>query len=188
LSSRASARLAFAVGVSVWAALVVSSCYRAEIDLTPLLSDPQSVMGGSSGDGSVPLAGGAPEPMGGSGGSSMPMAGAGQEATAGAGGAACDDAPLDAVQSGCLLLEPTVAECDDQPADGWAGCYAGGCMACTPQTKLVPGFPYYFKWHPCCQPNTTCSNHPPQVCNARCPAPTEHDTVPPCAVLATAPN
>jgi hypothetical protein len=184
------------VGVSAWAAFVVSSCYRAEIDLAPLLNDPPLAMGGSSGDGSAPLAGGAPEPMGGgSGDSSMPTAGTGQELTGGvggtggaAGGAACDDAPLDPEQSGCLLLEPTNAECDDQPVDGWAGCYAGGCMVCTPQTKLVPGFPYYFKWHPCCQPNTTCSNHSPQVCNARCPAPTQRDTVPPCAVLATAPN
>jgi hypothetical protein len=44
----------------------------------------------------------------------------------------------------------------------------------------LPGYPYYFVWHPCCILNDTCSNHDPLYCNPLCPKPTEHDRVAPC--------
>jgi hypothetical protein len=150
----------------------VVSCYRAEIDLSLF----QDAAAGRAGAGA-----------GGTASSDPPAGGAGAAGASGAGSSggppdvACDSewlpTPDDAT---CDLLGfPSKAECAEQPADGWRGCYNGGCSICTVDGR-VPGFPYYLDWHPCCQANDTCSNHMPVMCNAMCPAPTEHDRVPRC--------
>lgn len=90
---------------------------------------------------------------------------------------ACDETQVEAEQARCRLLLPTRAACTEQDTEGWAGCYDGGCAVCA---DSVTDYPYYFDWHPCCQPNTTCHSNPPIKCNARCPAPTERDKVRPC--------
>jgi hypothetical protein len=179
LSSRATPRWRRLFGLSLLTPLLAASCYHAEIDLKPLLDSDSSGTSGSGGQTAVGQ-GGLPELV----------AGGAPEETAGAAGVGgdvgieCDDAPLDDEQNACLLLPPTMAECDAQRRGDWKACYAGGCMVCTPNEEgVVPGYPYYFKWHPCCRPNSTCSVHPPEICDARCPAPTEHDAVPPCSAL-----
>jgi hypothetical protein len=91
---------------------------------------------------------------------------------------ACDDTQVDDEQAQCRLGDlPTRAECTEQDRDGWSGCYNGGCAVCR---DSVAGYPYYFDWHPCCIVNTSCNSNGPVKCNARCPAPTEHDKVRPC--------
>jgi hypothetical protein len=112
-------------------------------------------------------------------------------ATAEAGAGGDDGSPVDTPcleeqpdpeQLACRLLPPTTAECREQPDDGWAGCYAGGCAVCR---ELVEDFPFYFDWHPCCRPNITCGFSSPQLCNARCPQPSERDRELPCFVKGT---
>ena len=102
---------------------------------------------------------------------------------AGSGGSSevvCDDSPEDPVQTGCRLEPPTMMQCDEPDVSGWQGCYAGGCEVCK---ELLDAYPFYVKWHACCQVNRTCSNHSPLKCNSRCPAPTERDKYPPCRSL-----
>jgi hypothetical protein len=74
------------------------------------------------------------------------------------------------------------AYCSVQDLEGWAGCYSGGCAVCI---EGVADYPYYFDWHPCCEPNPNCNSNNSHVtkCDARCPAPTERDKVPPCSKL-----
>jgi hypothetical protein len=155
--------------------LSVVGCYHAEIDLTPF-SDEMSRAGAAGGRAS---SAGAPA-SGGVGGE--PMSGAGGEAgEAGAGAPACDPAPEDRAQSVCRQHVPSMLECDEMAPSGWKGCYAGGCTVCV---EVLAGYAHYFDWHPCCEPNTTCGLHAPLRCNARCPAPTEHDKVAPCSTEA----
>jgi hypothetical protein len=135
-------RLLRALPLSLSLAATPMGCYRAEIDLSPVLDESESTETGE--------------------------------------GASCDDSPLDATQVGCRLLLPTRAECSVQDAEGWSGCYDGGCSVCT---KSVRDYPYYFDWHPCCLPNDDCHSNSPLKCNARCPNPTEHDKVKPCFVI-----
>jgi hypothetical protein len=137
-------RLLRALPLSLSLAATPLGCYRAEIDLSPVLDESEST------------------------------------ATDGGGGASCDDSPLDATQLGCRLLLPTRAECSAQDAEGWSGCYDGGCSVCS---KSVRDYPYYFDWHPCCLPNDDCHSNSPLKCNARCPSPTERDKVKPCFVI-----
>jgi hypothetical protein len=93
----------------------------------------------------------------------------------------CDDSSLDPVQEDCHRgALPTRADCSAQDAQGWSGCYDGGCAVCT---KAVVGYPYYFDRHPCCESNDTCNSNDPVKCNARCPAPTERDKWKPCSVI-----
>lgn len=89
----------------------------------------------------------------------------------------CDDTQVDDEQAQCRMDLPTKAECSEQDRDGWSGCYDGGCAVCR---DSVIGYPYYFHWHPCCIANETCHSNDPVKCNARCPAPREHDKVRPC--------
>jgi hypothetical protein len=177
LSSRATPRWRRLFGLSLLTPLVAASCYHAEIDLKPLLDSDSSGTSGSGGQAAVGQ-GGLPEPV----------VGGAPDLAAGAGGVGgdveCDDTPLEDVDSACLLVGATKAECDPQPLGGWKSCYAGGCTVCTDESKLVAGYPYYFKWHTCCFPNSTCGRNDYHVCNQRCPVPTEHDKVPPCWVLA----
>jgi hypothetical protein len=168
LSSCGSVRVGLVAAFLTSAVLVGSSCYRAEIDLTPLLDDM------SLGGGGAPLSGAA--------GTAMSAGGGAGDAATGAGGVACDDVSvLEQTQEVCRSLRtPTAAECYEQAPDGWAGCYAGGCTVCTEQLRE---YPHYFDWHPCCRPNDTCAPIHPVTCNVRCPAPTEHDKIPPCFTI-----
>jgi hypothetical protein len=102
----------------------------------------------------------------------------GEAGASGAAEPACDETQVDDEQAQCRMQLPTRAECAEPDPDGWSACYDGGCNVCV---ETVTDYPYYFKWHPCCQANSTCnSNGPGFKCNARCPPPTEHDKVPPC--------
>lgn len=134
------------------------SCYRAEVDLTPLLDDP-SPAGGAE------LTAGA--------------AGEANESAAngGAGEPACEMLPEDPVQYQCRLRAPPKAVCDTQDSPGWAGCYNGGCSICQEVLRFFPG---YSARHPCCTVNTTCGKHAPLKCSPLCPPPTVLDMVEPC--------
>lgn len=155
----------------------VGSCYRAEIDLSAF-ADMVTGGGGNLGQaGSAGTSSASTEAGGGAGGD-----GAGGE-TAGASGE-CVDPPIVGWDHTCLVseLKPPPEVCapqDKTAATGWHGCYNGGCSVCTLRGTL-PGYPYYFVWHPCCIRNDTCSNHDPFWCNPLCPPPTEHDRVAPC--------
>jgi len=186
----------FSVGVvACVSALSAGGCYRAEIDLSPLTDTLAGTANGGTGappSGSGSGGGGAAE----SGGSAEmpehtdtvvrngPLIGRG-----GAGGesfdlpdsasGACEELVFSADDTTChITKKPTPAMCSQDP-EGWAGCYDGGCTVCT-LNHLVPGYPHYFDWHPCCSPNDTCSTHDPVKCDARCPKPTDHDRVAPC--------
>ncbi|HVY28383.1 MAG TPA: hypothetical protein VHB79_17630 [Polyangiaceae bacterium] len=159
-------------------------------DLIGLAGMASGVGGIASGAGGVASGAGA---GGDAGGNASAMSGAGGEGgtpaqsgdgaggdSAGAGGQ-CQDPALSAWDHSCLIsgLKPSTKVCAPQDLDGWKGCYDGGCMVCT-RHGVLPGYPYYFAWHPCCSPNDTCSNHNPFYCNPLCPPPTEHDQVAPC--------
>jgi hypothetical protein len=142
---------------------LLGSCYRAEIDLSPLAE----------------TRAGAP--------SLSETGGSGQQVATGDGGefneatrSNCQDPPFSPDDLTCHITgeKPTRSMCVADPK-GWPGCYDGGCSVCT-HDGVVPGYPYYFKWHPCCSANDTCSNHDPFRCNPLCPQPTEHDKVAPC--------
>lgn len=185
---------ALLTGYALTSVAVPSSCYRAEIDLAPLLDASDSHAGSASG------AGAETSPAGGEGGAtpdasrteagqaSISAGGSGEGGVtseqAGAAGAPaeCDGSWRDTVEDTACRQggPPTRAECVEQPLVSWRGCYDGGCTVCT---DLVESYPYYFKWHPCCIPNHVCSNHQPVLCNSRCPPPTEHDRIPPCGAL-----
>ncbi len=144
-----------------------ASCYRAEIDLTPLLDDKAQP------DGGVLAAGGAGE-----------SAIGGNEPAPAAGGAAgaptCDRTPDAAAQYQCRLRPPAKQACDEEDSPGWQGCYDGGCAICT---EVIADYPYYLARHPCCIRNDTCSVHAPRKCSPLCPPPTELDKLPPCYEL-----
>ena len=160
MSLRDYPRLGLVGGFLVAASLTAGSCYRAEIDLTPLVDDMSL------------------------GGAGAPASGAGDAAPGGAAGAGaevvCDDSKEDPVQTACRLEPATKAQCDEQAADGWQGCYAGGCEVCQ---ELLVDYPFYQDWHSCCHINPTCSTNVPLKCNSRCPAPTERDKHPRCSSL-----
>jgi len=61
-------------------------------------------------------------------------------------------------------------QCNGTPGQ-WAGCRGNGCNVCE---ELVANYPNYFKNHPACQRNFTCSGQY-FTCNAHCPAPTAAD-------------
>jgi hypothetical protein len=139
-----------------------TSCYRAEVDLAPLVDDESPAGGGVV----MGLGGGA------SGGASGGVDGGA------AGAATCDPTPEDAIQQQCRLRMPSTQSCDEQYiVGGWNGCYNGGCSVCT---KVLIDYPHYFERHPCCQPNITCSTHEPYRCSPLCPPPTELDKRPVC--------
>lgn len=139
-----------------------ASCYRAEIDLTPLFDDPPSAGGSASG------------------GAASSDSGA-SDAGANAAGAACDATPDDPLQYQCRLREPSKQVCDEQDLDGWSGCYFDGCHVCV---EALADYPYYLARHPCCPPNPVCSVHAPIKCSPLCPPPTALDQRPPCVNLA----
>lgn len=193
--------------VGVFAA---SSCYRAEIDLTALRGKaPGGTTASSSGgapDGAAGIAsGGGGAPSGAAGMSSAaghdantPGGAAGSDAggegglSAGAAGQSsttveppCIDEQVTAEEEVCRRLgAPERAECSEQAADGWKGCYFGNCLVCS---KSVLDYPYYFDWHPCCKVNDTCYSNDPMRCNSLCPAPTEREKSPPCFRVALTP-
>jgi len=163
----------------VGALSVGASCYRAEVDLSPLLDDALATAGGGM------TTGGAAEPAGAGGGKGGSVSGGegGEVAAAGAGGAftpECDPTPEGPIQSECRLRPPAKQVCDEQAMPGWAGCYNGGCSICT---EVLVDYPYYLARHPCCGPNTTCGVHKPLKCSPLCPPPTELDKKPLCFEL-----
>jgi hypothetical protein len=151
-------RLGLVGGFLAAALLTSGSCYRAEIDLTPLAGEMSLGGAGASGTGDA----------------------AGDAGSGGASDVACDHSQEDSVQTACRLEPPTKAQCEEQAADGWQGCYAGGCEVCK---EMVADYPFYQDWHACCHINPTCSTNGPLKCNSRCPAPTERDKHPRCASL-----
>lgn len=102
---------------------------------------------------------------------------AGSAASGSGGDAECADASVDVAQFECRTLLPTKSECASQDSEGWNGCVDGGCNVCADVTTK---YPYYFAWHPCCEPNLYCAASQRVKCNARCPAPTANDRVRPC--------
>ena len=99
---------------------------------------------------------------------------------AGAAGASCDATPLSSADDDCRnSFLPDNEQCSVQDPNGWNGCYNGGCSVCADVTRE---FPFYFLWHPCCQPNTVCTSDLRVKCNERCPPPVDHDRVMPCAM------
>ena len=144
-----------------------------------------SATAGSSAGGDVALEGGADlGGQGGNGGGAEQVGGqAGDGWTTINAGGACHDPPFNADDEACRIsgVKPGNVSCmpPDLSQNAWNGCYNGGCSVCVVHGEL-PGYPYYFDWHPCCQKNSTCSNHPYFVCNELCPEPTEHDKVAPC--------
>jgi hypothetical protein len=154
------------LGCAGFVALVASSCYRAEIDLSELM-DGDAAEAGKNGSAS---AGGG-------------MAGAPDSAADGgaSGAATCSDV-LDSLQETCHYLgAPSREQCLDVEANDensrWQGCRFSACHACT---ELLSDYPYYFKWHPCCERDEDCASESPIDCTATCPAPTERDKHPPC--------
>ena len=187
-----------------------SSCYMARIDLRELASDETggassarsmageggvvgegvtAVEGGAAGEGGAAISGGAGGEGGNAGdGGDAGRAGAGAGAggdggSAGAGGDTthCDNRTvLEPLQEECHLSgPPSAATCHEAAPDGWVGCINGTCNVCA---GLLRDYPYYRNWHPCCSINTTCTTVLPYPCNERCPAPTEHDRIPPCGL------
>jgi hypothetical protein len=163
-----------------------ASCYRAELDLAPLGDDQPPAGGGgvTVGAGEAGMSGGGDATGGkadggGSGGASggADAGGIGGVSGGAAGAPTCDPTPEDAVQHQCLLRKPSKQMCDVQAADGWNGCYDGGCSICT---KVLIDYPYYLERHRCCEENTTCSKHEPYRCSPWCPPPTELDKRPVC--------
>lgn len=149
-----------------------ASCYRAELDLAPPGDDQSPAGGGGVGAGEAGMSGGVDATGG------KPDGGGSGGASGGAAGApTCDPTPEDAVQHQCLLRKPSKQQCDVQAADGWNGCYDGGCSICT---KVLIDYPYYLERHRCCQANTACSKHDPYRCSPWCPPPTELDKRPVC--------
>jgi hypothetical protein len=176
------------------ASLSAGSCYRAEIDITVLGNEPAAAgVAGASADaaGMSAAAGDSANTGGAAAGASGAAAGGATANTGGAatgasgapadgGGAAgaplCDDA-LDDVQTACRLRIPSRAECSLQDPSGFTGCSDGGCIVCADVTKA---YPYYFQWHPCCEPNFACATSLRVKCNERCPAPSAQDQRAPC--------
>lgn len=182
---RGAFRFGLAWAISVGALFAGVSCYRAEVNLAPLLDDAPSGAGGAE-SGGMSAGGGAGDAMSVAGERSGGESGAGGElGNAGAAGAAgppaCDPTPDEPSQSQCRLRPPAKQVCDEQAKPGWAGCYNGGCSICT---EVLVDFPYYLARHPCCGPNTTCGVHDPLLCSPLCPPPTELDKKPPCYELA----
>jgi len=159
---------------SLLATLSIAGCYRAEIALSVFDGDAAAAgsagaaaPGGSSGtDGRSAGSGGMPDGAG--------------ESTSGAGGICVDT--VDDVQLSCRLHLPSQTECSAQDPDGFNGCSQGGCIVCDDVTSA---YPYYFKWHPCCQPNSGCATSQRVKCNARCPAPGPRDKIAPCWLAPT---
>jgi hypothetical protein len=194
LSLRGYVRFAVLGTLLAGASLTGGSCYRAEVDLAPLLYDSSQ-----SGGGGMVTVGAGEAGMGGSagaksgGGTGGASAGADGGATDGAGGAAdggasgaadraagsptCDPTPEDAVQYQCRRREPSKEQCDEQDVGGWNGCYNGGCSVCT---EILIEYPYYLERHRCCHANATCGVHEPVRCSPLCPPPTELDKRPLC--------
>jgi hypothetical protein len=182
-------RGAFRCGVAciglVGALFTGVSCYRAEVDLAPLLDDPPSGAGGTAGGTSSGGSGGDAASFAGERGSGDGGAGGelpvGSAGAAGAAGApACDPTPDTVLQAECRRRLPTKQMCDEEDKTGWAGCYSGGCSICT---EVLLDYPYYLVRHPCCGKNTTCGVHSPLLCSPWCPPPTEVDKKPPCYEL-----
>jgi hypothetical protein len=155
-----------------------ASCYRAEVDLSPLLEDQAASGGGvvSAGAGEASMSGSVGATTGGTSGGADGRASGGADGGA-AGTPTCDPTPEDAVQHQCRLRLPSKQSCDEQDAVGWNGCYAGGCSICT---KILIEYPYYLERHRCCQANATCGVHAPVRCSSLCPPPTELDKRPLC--------
>jgi len=96
---------------------------------------------------------------------------------AGASGAVCDQTPLSSTDSACRGNLPNKEQCSAQDVNGWNACYDGGCSVCA---DVLQAYPFYFKWHPCCQQNDSCTSQLRVKCNERCPPPTARDQVMPC--------
>jgi hypothetical protein len=153
--------------------LLVSSCYRAEVDLSMLMEGDAAQAGAMAGAAAV---GGGPGDAG-EGGASGMRAEAGGSAGGGPNESSCDDV-LDPNQEICRRVGvPSAEECVDLGISGWQGCYFSACHACM---KSLDEYEFYFAWHPCCQKNETCASNEPKMCNSACPEPTERDKRAPC--------
>jgi hypothetical protein len=154
---------------------LVSSCYRAEIELSMLMEGDAAQAGNAMAGAAA--GGGGPGDRGEGGASGMRAA----EGGGGAGGepneSSCDDV-LDPNQEICRRVGvPSAEECVDLGISGWQGCYFSACHACT---KSLREYEHYFAWHPCCQRNPTCGSNEPKMCTSACPQPTERDKRAPC--------
>jgi len=174
------------------AALMTASCYRAEVDITVFTSVAGSgggaggsEQGGQPNGGDSAGSGGVVETSGGAGGTAGAagqISGAAGAAGAAGNGPECDDAPLADDDLACRTHIPSRAQCALQDPVGFDGCSAGGCAVCA---DVLASYPYYFHWHPCCQPNPACAASQRVKCNARCPIPTAHDALRPCWMAPT---
>jgi hypothetical protein len=85
--------------------------------------------------------------------------------------------PLEAEQAECLFLGNGV--CQERPLAGELRACVGPCAACR---SALADYPFYFAWHPCCEPESCDANDELSACDARCPPPTEHDKIAPCSL------
>jgi hypothetical protein len=189
-----------------------ANCYRAEVDLTPLLDGPSQsgsgvVMVGEAGRGGNVEATGGGADGGASGGSDGGASGRSDGGASGRsdGGASgrSDGGASGGSEGGASGAPPATPTCDPTPEDAVqhecrrrkpseATCdeqdVAGwnGCYdgGCSVCTVVLSKYPYYLARHPCCEPNKTCSVHAPRRCSSLCPPPTEHDKLPFCFELA----
>ncbi|HEY3667445.1 MAG TPA: hypothetical protein VGL19_15665 [Polyangiaceae bacterium] len=162
-------------GLVLLATLSAGSCYRAEIDITVLGNEPAAA-GASGASANVAGMSAAAGEGANTGGAAAGTSGAAADASGAAGAPSCDDA-LDDVQTACRLRIPSRAECSLQDPSGFTGCSDGGCIVCNDVTKA---YPYYFQWHPCCEPNFACATSLRVKCNERCPVPSAQDQRAPC--------
>jgi hypothetical protein len=159
-------------------------CHRAEIGLNDLLDEAASAgtpSGGATGEEAtldVPPQGGA-EGGGGAGGAAI-AGSTGREGDAGPTDRSdeiawmlCRD-PLDPPQKECKFLREA-RTCSHSSGPSWTGC-AGQCQVCKEQ---LLDYPYYFEWHPCCDP-AACGNSVVGLCHEHCPPPTTRDKVKRC--------
>lgn len=194
---------------AVLGTLVAASCYRAEIEIAPAPGPPPDAAAGASagerghagredhatagagdsGASASDASAGKSEAAGGAGtstaglsgaaaGTDEPRGAAGDVGVTGAAGAAnCTPDLLPEMQVQCRVHLPSRATCSTQVATGWNGCSNGGCTVCD---DMLVDYPYYFRWHPCCVPNSSCVGGRRVKCNERCPPPTPHDRLEPC--------
>jgi hypothetical protein len=147
-------------------ALSLSACHRAEIELD--VDDEVEPQGGAAGANMVAPSFSGHEPG---------------SAAVGVGSAIVSPAfvaclqTLEPLQAECVFLGRAV--CERAPLAGQSRACEAGCAVCE---ATVADYPYYFEWHRCCEPADCAEGAEPSLCDERCPAPTEHDKVAPCAL------